>query len=47
VREQVGCTSSLGGGGGNAFVRKEEVPSLLSFKGGKGGTVSKVASLMR
>jgi hypothetical protein len=36
-----------GGGGGDAFVREEEVPSLLSFKEGRGGTVSKVTSLMR
>jgi hypothetical protein len=36
-----------GGGDGDAFVWEEEVPSLLSFKGGREGVVSKVTSLMQ
>jgi hypothetical protein len=47
MKEQVGCASSSGGGSGRgAFVREEEVPSLLSFKGGRGGAVSKATSLL-
>jgi hypothetical protein len=43
-----GCASSLGrGGGSDAFVKEEGVPSLLSFKGGRGGAVSKASSLTR
>jgi hypothetical protein len=48
VEDQVGCARSSGRGrGGDAFVREEEVPSLLSFKGGGGGAVSKATTLMR
>jgi hypothetical protein len=47
AKEQARCASlSGGGGGGDVFVGEEEVPSLLSFKGGRGGTVSKATSLM-
>jgi hypothetical protein len=48
VEEQVGCARLSGrGSGSDAFVREEEVPSLLSFKGGGGGAVSKATALMR
>jgi hypothetical protein len=48
MQEQVGCTSSSGrGGGGDASMREEEVPSMLSFKVGRGGVVSKATSLRR
>jgi hypothetical protein len=43
MQEQDQCASSTGGGGGgDAFVEGRRVPSLLSFKGGKEGAVSKV-----
>jgi hypothetical protein len=46
MQEQDGSASSTGGGGsGDAFVEGRRVPSLLRFKGGREGTVSKVSPL--
>jgi hypothetical protein len=47
MQEQDGCASSTGGGSGDAFMEGKRLPSLLSFKGGRKGMVSKASPLTR